>query len=74
MDNITPLHNESEQKPARANGLSIALGLLVWGVCFLLFPHALPSPAWFLWTSSIVGFLLILAGSMGTCVELARRD
>jgi hypothetical protein len=56
------------------NGLGVAIGIFIWSLCFLGAPKFVSLVIWASWLSYGIGFLLLLAGIMGICVELANVE
>ena len=56
------------------NSLGIGIGLTLWGLCFIIYPAYVGITGWIYWTMSLVGFLLLLIGMMGACVDLFQKD
>jgi ABC-type transport system involved in multi-copper enzyme maturation permease subunit len=56
------------------NGLGVAIGVFIWGLCFLGIPKFVSLVMWASWVAYGIGFLLVLVGIMGICVELANIE
>ncbi len=61
-----------ERKNNNSNGLGIALGFLIWGFACLVFMRAVSVSEWMMWILYIIGFLLLLMGFMGLCIEIPK--
>jgi hypothetical membrane protein len=55
------------------SGLGVGVGLLLCGLCFLAFPVYAGLAGWPMWALRIIGFILLLIGIMGTCIEAFKR-
>lgn len=52
------------------SGFGAALGILLCGLCFIAFPKvAAFSIDWLIWTFNIIGFVCVLIGVFGGCIE-----
>ncbi len=54
------------------NGLGIGVGLLLCGLCFLGFPVYAELTGGLMWALRIIGFILLLIGIIGTCIEVFK--
>jgi uncharacterized membrane protein HdeD (DUF308 family) len=63
----------NEQK-RKNSGLGVGVALILWGVCFVVFPKFTGLVVWLTWVFYIVGFILVLIGIAGTCIELFKDD
>jgi hypothetical protein len=56
----------------RSNGMGIAIGVFIWGICFLGLPKFVNLSGWLAYILYGIGFLLLLIGIMGICIEAAN--
>jgi hypothetical protein len=54
----------------RNSAAGVGIGLFLWGVIFIAFAKYIGLVDLSMWIFNGVGFVLLLVGSMGTCVEL----
>jgi len=64
-----------EQPDAKVyrGSLGVGIGLMLWGIAFLALPRYMGIADVLAWILSIIGFIVLLIGIMGTCVELFDR-
>ena len=65
---------EQPNTNAYHGSLGVGIGLMLWGICFLALPRYMGISDGLAWILSIIGFIMLLIGIMGTCVELFDRE
>lgn len=58
---------------AQSSGLGIGIGFLICGVLIMAFPRFMQIGGIWLWVLSIIGFLVLLVGVVGTCTEIGKK-